>query len=344
MSAVLKQELADLISNQQLTDKEFEQKLEKLICRRQHFNHEKISRPASVLISKAITATRSGNTHPILPSGFKAFDELIGGFAQGEFVIIGGRPSTGKSQLLIHLCLALSQKVPTLFFTYDLSEQLLIYRMISTLSNVPIDCMLQGRITEEEQRRIDNVEKEFTLRNIFINDSFARSLHNFREECTRQIDENGVKVIFIDHLQLMATGHNHHNREIEISAVSRELKSIARELNVLLIASSHLSRAVEYRPGKNPILSDLRDSGSLEQDADKVIFLYRPEYYRSLDELDDEPEGGLKLILSKNRTGKTGDVWLRWTKNRTKIGALEETEAHFNFSESRLDEMDDTPF
>ena len=168
----------------------------------------------------------------------------------------------------------------------------------------------------------------------------------FRAHCQQHIDAHGVKIIMVDYLQMMSASKHRNSRELEISYVSRELKNIAKDLNVCLIATSQLSRAVESRGGaylsKHPQLSDLRESGAIEQDADKVIFIYRPAYYLiTHDENGNDIESLTELILAKNRNGKLGTVKLQHDKNFTNYTTFKEFKNEFTFSEERLNELRD---
>jgi replicative DNA helicase len=168
----------------------------------------------------------------------------------------------------------------------------------------------------------------------------------FRAHCQQHIDAHGVKIIMVDYLQMMSASKHRNSRELEISYVSRELKNIAKDLNVCLIATSQLSRAVESRGGayhsKHPQLSDLRESGAIEQDADKVIFVYRPAYYGiTHDENGNDIQSLTELILAKNRNGKLGEVKLQHNENFTNYTAFKEYKNEFTFSEKRLNELRD---
>jgi replicative DNA helicase len=292
----------------------------------------------------------SGNTQhsSTIKSGFADFDKMFGGFSLGEFVVIGGRPAMGKTQLLVNLSLNISQTIPILYFTFDLSEYLLTSRFISSVSGVPVGKILQHKLTAEDKSKLSSVESALSKYKIFVNGSCNNSLTAFKAHCQKQIEENGVKVIFVDYLQMMSSSKYRNNRELEISYISRELKNIAKDFNVCVIATSQLSRAVELRTrggSRRPQLSDLRDSGAIEQDADKVIFIYRPEYYGIVcDEMGNNTEGLTEIILAKNRNGSLGSIALLVDANFTNYKSFDGYKNDFTFSKSRLDEIDDTPF
>jgi replicative DNA helicase len=265
---------------------------------------------------------------------------------QGEYVVIGGRPAMGKTHLLINLALNISANVPVLYCSFDLSEGLLIKRMVSALSGLSLNQLMQGSLNRLEMQLFESVKLEFEKRNLWISDQPTKSLQVLRERCKKHVEEDGVKVVFIDYIQLISSDRYRHNREMEMSYVSRELKAIAREYNVLLIASSQLSRMVETRGGdKRPILSDLRESGSIEQDADKVFFLYRPEYYGfQLDEDGNVTDGITELILAKNRSGSLERLHYARDAHYSRIVSISEHLERFSIDRERLNELGDTPF
>jgi replicative DNA helicase len=265
---------------------------------------------------------------------------------RGEYVVIGGRPAMGKTHLLMNLALNISTQVPVLYCSFDLSEGLLMKRMVAALSGISLNQMMLGALNRLEMQLIESVKAEFQERNLWIIDQRTNSLQVLRERCRKHIEEDGVKVIFIDYIQLISSDRYRHNREMEMSYVSREIKAIAREFNVLIMASSQLSRMVESRGGdKRPILSDLRESGSIEQDADKVFFLYRPEYYGFRQDEDGNTTDGItELILAKNRSGSLERIQYARDTNYTRIISIHDHLAHFSIAQHRLDELNDTPF
>ena len=281
-----------------------------------------------------------------LQTGFNGLDEILCGINPGEFIVFGGRPGMGKSQFLVNLALNISTRVPLLYISFDLSESLLTARFMSCLSNIPVYHILQQTISDKEHQTLFSIEKELAERKIFINDNCNNSFTILREQCLKMIKEQDVKVIIIDYIQLISQFRFRNNREMEISYISRELKNIARENNVCIIAASQLSRAVETRGGtRHPILSDLRESGALEQDADKVLFIYRPEYYRmEIDEDGNSTSGLTEMIIAKNRNGKLGTARLKVRSNFTAFYDFDNFTENFTFSENRLDEINSPPF
>jgi replicative DNA helicase len=308
-------------------------------------------RETSVLPSKK--AVDIFNTHindlgladETIETGIADVDERIP-LVRGEYVVIGGRPAMGKTHLLMNLALNISIKVPVLYCSFDLSEGLLMKRMVAALSGISLHQMMVGALNRLEVQLIESVKAEFQERKLWISDQRTNSLQVLRERCRKHVDEDGVKVIFIDYIQLISSDRYRHNREMEMSYVSRELKAIAKEFNVLIIASSQLSRMVETRGGdKRPILSDLRESGSIEQDADKVFFLYRPEYYGFMQDEDGNTTNGItELILAKNRSGALDRIQYARDANYTRIISIKDYLAKFSITPDRLEELNDTPF
>jgi replicative DNA helicase len=247
----------------------------------------------------------------------------------------------GKTQLLVNISLNISVSTPVLYFTFDLSEFLLTSRFISSLSGIAVNKILQHELTDEQKENLASIETKFANHKILVNDSCNNSISALKAHCQKQIQENGVKVIVVDYLQMMSSNKYRNSRELEISFITRELKNIAKDFNVCVIASSQLSRAVESRGGlKHPQLSDLRESGAIEQDADKVIFIYRPEYYGlECDEDGNSTAGVTELILAKNRNGSLGTVKLLRDANFTNYRDFDQYKNEFSFSQSRLDEL-----
>ncbi len=283
----------------------------------------------------------------LIKTGFDNIDEVLGGFSLGEYVVIGSRPSFGKTQLLINLALHISQIMPVLFYSLNLSGYILMNRFISTLTKISIQKIHQKDLSEEELQMISTVKKELSKYKLFFNDSPNSSIDTVKEICSNQINENNVKVIILDYLQLMSSYRYRKHRELEVGHISRELKKIAKENNVCVIVTSQLSRSVEMRYGaKRPQLSDLRESGAIEQDADKVLLVHRPEQYGFIE--DEEGNSLLnivELIIAKNRNGKIGDVRLCKDIHFTTLKDAEAIPEDFTFSNDRLNELSgDAPF
>lgn len=306
----------------------------------------KASKSIARLVSENIDLIKNGfaETH-VIPTGLIPLDVLIGGFSMGELVVIAGRPAMGKSQLLIQIAMNISLTQPVLFFTFDLSEFNLTNRFLSNITGIQADKILQHNLTDEEKSLIIAKGEQFNRHKISINDSGNNSFSAFLGLCKKKIEHDGVKVIMVDYLQMMSSHKNYKTREQEVSYITRELKNIAKDYNVLVIVSSQLSRAVESRTGeKRPQLSDLRESGGIEQDADKVIAIYRPEYYGlSEDSYGNSTKNIVELIILKNRNGLVGSAKLLKDEHFTTFKDFNPFQAHqgFTFAQSRMNEIED---
>lgn len=226
---------------------------------------------------------------------------------------------------------------------------MLTSRIAAAITKIPADRIVNSTPTDQQKETITKVADEIENLQLFIYDRNTNGMSGFKEMCRKHVKEKGVKVIFVDYLQLLNSTRYRNNRELEIGYISRELKNIARELTICVVATSQLSRSVEQRGGeRKPILSDLRESGSIEQDADKVIFLYRPEYYGVvLDEDGNNNQYLMELILAKNRTGPTTTIRLRHDPQFTSFESFDPE--HFSLPKDRLDEIEgeseeDAPF
>ena len=196
----------------------------------------------------------------LISTGYSALDRLISGFGMGEFVVIGGRPSIGKTTLLVNFVLNISRNHPVLFFSYDLTESSFTSRIISNLSLIPSDRIINNDLKEHEITILKNIEASLGMHELYINETYSNSMIDFRLHCEKMISEKGVKIVFVDYIQMMSSNKFGSRRELEISYISRELKRLAKELNICVIATSQLSRAVENRGGeKRTILSHLRE-------------------------------------------------------------------------------------
>lgn len=280
-------------------------------------------------------------TH-IVKSGYSGLDEIAAGFFPGEMVVFGSRPAMGKTQLLVNLVLNVSKTHPVLFFSFDLSPLILTARFLSALSGVPVQKILTGKLIPEEEKTVNEAGNQLKDRQIFINETGCNTVSLMREQIVRHCRDKGVKMVVIDYLQMMGGGKYRHNRDLEISSICRELKNTAKEEKISILVTSQLNRGTEYRGGtKRPVLSDLRDSGAIEEDADKVIFLYRPEYYHiSEDEQGISTKGIMYLILAKNRNGSVGETKLISDEAFASFTDFDERTKGLMISKERLDDLD----
>ena len=322
MKNSLIRQIEDIIRNQNADESEMINQLKSILQQTEN-------RDSTLKEAKSISSLGSDNLKilkssapgiNLIKSGFEGFDNLFGGFTVGELAVIGGRPSMGKTALLCNLALNISIHTPLLYITLDLPESTLTKRLISTITNIEISKLMHPDLSDEEKAILNDAESKLSNYGIYINDSVHDSLTELRYYCQKQIEENGVKIIFIDYLQMMHSKES-NIRHLKVGTFTNELKKIASEFNVCVIVTSQLSRSVEIRGGdKRPQLSDLKDSGAIEQDADKVIFIYRPEYYRiSVNEEGHYTQGITELIMAKNRNGNLGTVTLKRNNTGTKF-------------------------
>jgi replicative DNA helicase len=292
---------------------------------------------ANSLVKQAIDTIKSLKDKEGLsgvPSGFRDIDKETGGWQNSDLIIIAARPAMGKTAFLLSMArnIAVGHKIPMALFSLEMASVQLITRMIASETKISSEKLRKGTLDDDEWQRLFSNVSELENAPLYIDETPSLSIFDFRAKCRRLVMQHGVRLIMVDYLQLMTAGSSGKgvgNREQEISMISRSLKAIAKELNVPVIALSQLSRSVEARPGKRPQLSDLRESGAIEQDADIVSFIFRPEYYKiTVWDNDDEgqetsTENQAELIIAKHRNGATADVRLSFLKHFAKFGDIE---------------------
>jgi len=252
-----------------------------------------------------------------IPSGYNEFDKLTAGLQPGELIVIAGRPSMGKTTLALNIAenAAIGSKVPTAIFSMEMPSQQLAFRMISSLGRVDQTHLRTGRFPDEDWSRINTAVQLMSEAPIFIDDTPGLSPTEIRARARRLQREHGLGLIVVDYLQLMAVPGSKENRATEISEISRSLKALAKELSLPVIALSQLNRSVEQRTDKRPVMSDLRESGAIEQDADLILFIYREEVYNQ-----DTPRKGIAdIAIAKQRNGPIGDFPLTFVGRYTKF-------------------------
>ncbi len=254
-----------------------------------------------------------------IPSGFIALDRLTAGFQPGTLIILAARPAMGKTAFALSMArnMAVDLNKPVAFFSLEMTGVELAMRLISGEAQLPGDKLKKGELAPHEQVQLEQRTQKLNDAKIFIDDTPQLTIYELRAKCRRLKDHHNIQMVFIDYLQLMSAGTDamsrNGNREQEISTISRQLKSLSKELGIPVLAMSQLSRAVETRGGtKKPMLSDLRESGAIEQDADIVMFIYRPEYYGILEDENGATTGMADIILAKHRSGGVGEVRLRF--------------------------------
>ncbi|RNC80150.1 MAG: replicative DNA helicase [Winogradskyella sp.] len=279
-----------------------------------------------------------------IPSGFDKLDKLTSGWQPSDLVIVAARPGMGKTALTLTMArnIAVNSGIPVAFFSLEMSSVQLITRLISSETGLSSEKLRTGRLEKHEWEQLNVKVKTLEKAPLFIDDTPSLSIFDLRAKARRLASQYGIKLIVIDYLQLMTAGGSQKggNREQEISTISRNLKALAKELNVPVIALSQLSRAVETRGGsKRPLLSDLRESGAIEQDADIVSFIYRPEYYK-IDEWDDEErsptEGQAEFIVAKHRNGGLDNIRLKFIGHLGKFDNLDDFDTPFGEFHSKM--------
>ena len=254
-----------------------------------------------------------------LESGFSKLDKMTSGWQNSDLIIIAARPAMGKTAFVLSMArnIAVNFRHPVALFSLEMSNVQLVNRLIVNVCEIPGEKIKSGQLAPYEWQQLDYKLKDLIDAPLYVDDTPSLSVFELRTKARRLVREHGVRVIIIDYLQLMnASGMSYGSRQEEVSTISRSLKGLAKELNIPIIALSQLNRGVESREGiegKRPQLSDLRESGAIEQDADMVCFIHRPEYYKIYeDDRGNDLRGMAEIIIAKHRNGATGDVLLRF--------------------------------
>ncbi len=297
-------------------------------------NIKKETMKINLLISDALTqieeAGKREDSLSGVPSGFTRLDRITSGWQRSDLIILAARPSMGKTAMVLSMArnMAVDHQRPIAFFSLEMSSLQLVNRLIIGETQLASDKIRNGRLENYEWEQLEYKIKDLEQAPIYIDDTPAISIFELRAKCRRLKQKVGIQAVVIDYLQLMTGPSNSSgSREQEVSNISRSLKAIAKELNIPIIALSQLNRSVEMRSGnKRPQLSDLRESGAIEQDADLVIFIHRPEYY-GLDTDNDgnSLKGIAEIIVAKHRNGAVGDIQLKFIREYAKFTDLEES-------------------
>ena len=262
-----------------------------------------------------------------VPSGFTAMDRITSGWQKTDLIIVAARPSMGKTAFVLSMArnMAVEHKVPVAVFSLEMSSIQLVNRLLSSETELGSEKIKNGRLQGWEWEHLNKMIGRLEEAPLFIDDTPALSVFEFRAKCRRLKMQHNIGAVIVDYLQLMTAGtDNKGSREQEVSMISRSLKAIGKELDIPVLALSQLNRSVESREGKRPQLSDLRESGAIEQDADIVLFIHRPEYYGITEDEDGNSLIGVaEIIIAKHRNGAVGDVRLSFKKNLAKFADME---------------------
>ncbi|MDQ3389503.1 MAG: replicative DNA helicase [Gemmatimonadota bacterium] len=266
---------------------------------------------------------QSSSTITGVPTGFHDLDELTAGFQKGDLVIVAARPSMGKTAFTLNIAqhAAISAKKAVAIFSLEMSKEALVQRLLTSEARVDAGRVRTGRLRDDDYPRLGMAAGLLNTAPIYIDDTAGMSVLEMRAKARRlKSDRPDLSLIIVDYLQLMQGSTRSENRQQEVSDISRSLKALAKELELPVVALSQLSRAVEQRPDKRPMMSDLRESGAIEQDADLIMFLYRPEYYfGAVDKEGNSLEGRAEVIIGKQRNGATGTVHMIFQKEYTRF-------------------------
>lgn len=267
------------------------------------------------------SAAKSKGSVTGIPTGFYDLDYKTAGLQPSDLILVAARPSMGKTAFVLNIAeyVAVKSGVTTAIFSLEMSKDQLVKRIISMNSKVDSQAIRSGELKDEDWVKLVESARMIGNSGLIIDDTPGISISELRSKCRKFKLENNLGLVIIDYLQLMSGSKKSESRQQEISDISRGLKALAREINAPVIALSQLSRAVEQRPDKRPMLSDLRESGAIEQDADVVMFIYRDDYYNR----DSEEAGVSEIIIGKQRNGPTGTVKLAWLSQFTKFANLE---------------------
>lgn len=272
----------------------------------------------------AILEANEGRQMTGVPTGFAELDEMTGGLQRGEMIILAARPSMGKTAFALNIAEQMAMRgQPVGIFSLEMGKQQLVQRLLAARSGIDSQRLRRNMLRADDYRALMGACDELLDAPIYIDDTPGLSLMQLRAKARRMAQRNNIACIVIDYLQLMSSGRRAESRQLEVSEISRGVKAMARELNIPVICLSQLNRAAEQREGHRPRMSDLRESGSIEQDADVVAMLHREEYYHQSDPnwLDENPDkkGVAELIIAKQRNGPTGTVKLTWIQQSTRF-------------------------
>lgn len=298
-----------------------EQRMFKLVQRRNTEDFTPIRQVVMNAMDRIEAASKMKGSVTGIPTGFLDLDYKTAGLQPSDLILIAARPAMGKTAFVLNIAqhVAFHQNKTVAIFSLEMSKEQLVNRMFSLESNVDAQHLRTGQLNDEEWEKLIESAGIIGRSNLFIDDTPGITIAELRTKCRKLSLENNLSMIIIDYLQLMSGSGRSESRQQEISEISRSLKGLARELNVPVLALSQLSRAVEQRPDKRPMMSDLRESGAIEQDADIIMFIYRDDYYNH----DTDRKDIAEIIIAKQRSGAIGTVELAWLPKYTKFANLE---------------------
>ncbi|HIT88945.1 MAG TPA: replicative DNA helicase [Candidatus Merdenecus merdavium] len=296
---------------------ETEKKIFQLLQRRSGNDYVPIKDVVLNALDKIEMSSKNKGVVTGIPTGFIDLDYKMSGFQPSDLILIAARPSMGKTAFVLNIAqhMAFKSGVTAAIFSLEMSKEQLVNRLLSLESNVDSQNIRTGNLSDDEWSKLIEGAGTIGRSKLIIDDTPGISISELRSKCRKYKLEHDLGIVIIDYLQLMTGSGKTESRQQEISDISRSLKSLARELNVPVVALSQLSRAVEQRPDKRPMMSDLRESGAIEQDADVIMFIYRDDYYNK----DSENKGIAEIIIAKQRNGPIGTVNLVWMPNYTRF-------------------------
>jgi replicative DNA helicase len=296
---------------------ETEKSIFDVLQQRMHSEYTPIKEIVLSTVDKIDKASKTTSHVTGLATGYYDLDMKTTGLQNSDLILIAARPSMGKTALVLNIAanMAFHQKLPVALFSLEMSKEQLMNRLIAVEADIKAQNIRTGQLTDEEWKNLIKVSGIISRSEMIIDDTPGISFSELRSRARKYKLDHDIKAIFIDYLQLMVGSRNSDNRQQEVSEISRALKSLARELDIPIIALSQLNRSVEQREDHRPMLSDLRESGAIEQDADVVMFIYRDDYYHK----DSEKTGETEIIIAKQRNGPIGTTTLAWVPELTKF-------------------------
>ncbi|MDD2968886.1 MAG: replicative DNA helicase [Lachnospiraceae bacterium] len=300
---------------------ETEKKTFELVQKRNTSDYVSIRQVVMNAMDKIEQAAKNKGSVTGIPTGFIDLDFRTAGFQPSDFILVAARPSMGKTAFVLNIAqyMAFHENKTVAIFSLEMSKEQLVNRLFSLESKVDSQHIRTGNLSDGEWEKLIESAGVIAKSNLIIDDTPGISIAELRSKCRKYKLEHNLGIIIIDYLQLMSGRGKSESRQQEISDISRSLKSLARELNVPVVALSQLSRAVEQRPDHRPMLSDLRESGAIEQDADVVMFIYRDDYYNK----DTELKNIAEIIIAKQRNGPIGTINLVWLPDYTKFANMQ---------------------